>query len=110
MTPSGQPGAFERTRWTLVLRARDGTVESRAALSELCEAYYQPVFHFLRRSGRHDDTARELTQEFFRRRELFDRHALRFDQRNHRFAGARIIIDDKNCLLDIHHAALTQPS
>jgi RNA polymerase sigma factor (sigma-70 family) len=67
MTPSGQPGAFERTRWTLVLRARDGTVESRAALSELCEAYYQPVFHFLRRSGRQDDAARELTQEFFAR-------------------------------------------
>jgi RNA polymerase sigma-70 factor (ECF subfamily) len=36
-------------------------------LSELCEAYYQPVFRFLRREGREEDAARELTQEFFAR-------------------------------------------
>jgi RNA polymerase sigma-70 factor (ECF subfamily) len=50
-----------------VLRARGETVEARGALSELCEAYYQPVLRFLRREGRDDDAARELTQEFFAR-------------------------------------------
>ena len=49
------------------MRARGGSVEARGALSELCEAYYQPVFRFLRREGREEDAARELTQEFFAR-------------------------------------------
>ena len=60
-------GAFAPTRWTLILRARGETPESRAALSELCDAYYQPVLRFLRREGRDEDSARELTQEFFAR-------------------------------------------
>jgi RNA polymerase sigma factor (sigma-70 family) len=59
--------AFVPTRWTLVLRARGESVEARGALSELCEAYYRPVFRFLRREGREEDAARELTQEFFAR-------------------------------------------
>ncbi len=61
------PSKFAPTRWTLVLRARGEGVEARAALSELCEAYYQPVFRFLRREGRDEDAARDLTQEFFAR-------------------------------------------
>jgi RNA polymerase sigma factor (sigma-70 family) len=59
--------AFAPTRWTLVLRARGESSQARAALGELCEAYYQPVFRFLRREGREEDAARELTQEFFAR-------------------------------------------
>jgi len=34
-------------------------------LSELCEAYYQPVLRFLRREGRDEDVARELAHQFF---------------------------------------------
>jgi RNA polymerase sigma-70 factor (ECF subfamily) len=37
------------------------------ALGELCTAYWTPVFRFLRREGRTEDAARELTQEFFAR-------------------------------------------
>ncbi len=59
--------SFAPTHWTLILRARGETPEARAALSELCEAYYQPVLRFLRREGRDEDAARELTQEFFAR-------------------------------------------
>lgn len=51
----------------MVLQARGRTPEARLALSDLCEAYYQPVFRFLRREGREEDAARELAQEFFRR-------------------------------------------
>jgi RNA polymerase sigma-70 factor (ECF subfamily) len=36
-------------------------------LADLCEAYYEPVFRFLRREGRDEDAARELSQEFFAR-------------------------------------------
>ena len=52
------------TRWTMVLRARGNSPEARAALGALCETYWQPVFRFLRRSGRDEDAARELTQDF----------------------------------------------
>lgn len=49
------------------MRAQGDTHESRTALSELCAAYWNPVFHFLRREGRNDDDSRELAQEFFAR-------------------------------------------
>jgi RNA polymerase sigma-70 factor (ECF subfamily) len=66
-SPEAHGAVFAPTRWTLVLRARGETVEARAALSELCDGYYRPVFRFLRREGRDEDSARELTQEFFAR-------------------------------------------
>ncbi len=66
-TPVGITSAFAPTRWTLVLAARGESPEARAALGELCGAYYQPVFRFLRREGRGEDDARELAQEFFAR-------------------------------------------
>lgn len=49
------------------MRARGDAPEARAALGELCEAYWTPVFRFLRREGRDDDQSRELTQEFVER-------------------------------------------
>src|SRR6185295_12740025 len=67
MAESVSSHEFAATRWTLVLRARGESVEARTALSELCEAYYQPVLRFLRREGREEDAARELAQEFFAR-------------------------------------------
>lgn len=61
------PAAFAPTRWSLVLAARGEAPAARAALGELCGAYWTPVFQFLRREGRDEDTARELAQEFFAR-------------------------------------------
>jgi RNA polymerase sigma-70 factor (ECF subfamily) len=49
----------------MVMRARGDAPEARAALGDLCEAYWNPVFHFLRREGRSEDESRELTQDFF---------------------------------------------
>jgi RNA polymerase sigma-70 factor (ECF subfamily) len=40
----------------------------------LCAAYYPPVFAFVRRNAPDEDTARDLTQEFFAR--LLARHGL----------------------------------
>lgn len=59
--------AFVPTRWSLVLAARGEAPAARAALGELCGAYWTPVFQFLRREGRDEDAARELAQEFFAR-------------------------------------------
>src|SRR5437879_1265215 len=67
-TPEAQyiaPPAFLTTRWTQVLSARGDSPQARAAMGELCEAYWMPVFRFVRRSGHDEDTARDLTQGFF---------------------------------------------
>src|SRR5437667_1952617 len=63
-----------QTRWTLVLRARGNSPEAKAALSDLCSAYYQPVFAFIRCNATDEDAARDLTQEFFAR--LLARHGI----------------------------------
>jgi RNA polymerase sigma-70 factor (ECF subfamily) len=62
----GNP-VFHTTRWTMIIRAQCEAPEARAALSDLCEAYWTPVYRFLKREGRSDDDSRELTQEFFSR-------------------------------------------
>ncbi len=58
---------FVTTRWTRVLQARGDSTEAKAALSDLCTAYYAPVFAFIRRHAPDEDSARDLTQEFFAR-------------------------------------------
>jgi DNA-directed RNA polymerase specialized sigma24 family protein len=68
------PGHFAPTRWTQVLAARGASAGAQAALGELCAGYWQPVFAFIRGEGRDDETARDLTQEFFTR--LLARHGL----------------------------------
>jgi len=65
MPTAQSPGNFLSTRWTLVRRANASSPEGKAALSDLCEAYYQPVFVFLRRMGFDDDTARDHAHSFF---------------------------------------------
>jgi RNA polymerase sigma-70 factor (ECF subfamily) len=57
--------SFHPTQWTLVLRASGVGAEAKAALSDLCGAYYTPVVAFLRRDGRGEDEAREMAHAFF---------------------------------------------
>jgi DNA-directed RNA polymerase specialized sigma24 family protein len=57
--------SFHDTRWTLVSRSCGSDTQAKAALSELCAAYYAPVVAFLRRDGRTEDEARELAHDFF---------------------------------------------
>ena len=75
MTESEHPAAapprsrrFPTTRWSVV-RAAGATTSpgSRAALESLCATYWSPVHAFVRRSGRSDDEASDLTQAFFTR-------------------------------------------
>jgi RNA polymerase sigma-70 factor (ECF subfamily) len=50
-----------------VILSKGRTPESEMALQDLCEAYYDPVYHFIRERRPHGDEARDLTQEFFAR-------------------------------------------
>src|SRR2546421_1510282 len=59
--------AFQSTHWTLVLRARqsDPTESGREALSNFCEAYWPPLYSFVRRRGHASAEAQDLVQGFF---------------------------------------------
>ncbi len=59
--------AFQSTHWTLVLRARqsDPTETAREALSDFCEAYWPPLYTFLRLRGHAAPEAQDLVQGFF---------------------------------------------
>lgn len=58
-------GDFCTTRWTQVSRAKADSPEGRRALTELCNAYYEPVAAFLRYELRDADAARDLAHDFF---------------------------------------------
>lgn len=72
MAPSddqpSRPGQtwFSTTHWSVVLKARSSDEdECREALATLCQAYWSPVYSFIRYRGNDPDAARDLTQGFF---------------------------------------------
>jgi RNA polymerase sigma-70 factor (ECF subfamily) len=66
---------FTTTKWSLILRVNTATPEVRqAALAELCEAYWYPLYSFARRRGADHDEASDLAQGFFVH--LIEKHAL----------------------------------
>jgi RNA polymerase sigma-70 factor (ECF subfamily) len=63
-----EPGRFATTHWSVVLAAGDReSPQARAALEELCAAYWHPLYAYVRRLGYGADQAQDLTQEFFTR-------------------------------------------
>ncbi|HZL72706.1 MAG TPA: hypothetical protein VFC86_09615 [Planctomycetota bacterium] len=59
-------GRFKTTRWTLVLRAKDVRDPLRGtALNDLCQAYWGPLYVYLRRKGRSTEDSRDIAQGFF---------------------------------------------
>lgn len=60
--------AFPTTHWTLVQIVKsDDQREAAAALEDLCERYWYPVYAYLRRSGYSSEDAEDLTQITFQR-------------------------------------------
>jgi len=64
---SSADGQFPVTRWSVVLEARGDGQSAAAALADLCEAYWYPLYCFVRRKGRSPEDAEDLTQAFFGR-------------------------------------------
>lgn len=56
---------FHATRWTLVRRAQGRGEVARAALSELCAIYYEPILQFTRRWCGDAVRAEDLAHGFF---------------------------------------------
>jgi RNA polymerase sigma factor (sigma-70 family) len=59
---------FETTSWSLILRAASADdEEARLAVALLCEAYWYPVYAYIRRQGSSAADAEDLTQGYFAR-------------------------------------------
>jgi RNA polymerase sigma-70 factor (ECF subfamily) len=60
--------SFNTTHWSAVLQAggNDPTA-AKAALTQLCRAYWFPLYAYARRRGHNPEDAQDLTQEFFAR-------------------------------------------
>lgn len=76
MTDDRRRGAFATTRWTMVNAAgRSRDERASAALAELCEIYWPPLYGYLRGRGYRAEQAQDLTQGFFAR--LLETQAIR---------------------------------
>ena len=76
VTDAPRPRAFATTRWTMVNTAGRTTDDrAAAALGELCEIYWPPLYGYLRGRGYRAEEAQDLTQGFFAR--LLETHAIR---------------------------------
>lgn len=66
---SSAPGdVFATTHWTVVLAAgKRSTPEAQAALEQLCQTYWFPLYAYVRRRGYAKADAEDLTQAFFAR-------------------------------------------
>jgi DNA-directed RNA polymerase specialized sigma24 family protein len=64
-SPRYAAAVFATTRWSIV-RAAAGSdpITQRAALRELCEIYWQPLYVWLRQDGHAPDDAEDLAQGF----------------------------------------------
>jgi RNA polymerase sigma-70 factor (ECF subfamily) len=57
---------FTTTHWSVVLAAGDGTSpQTQQALTRLCQAYWFPIYAFIRKRGYSPEQAQDLTQGFF---------------------------------------------
>jgi RNA polymerase sigma-70 factor (ECF subfamily) len=58
---------FPLTQWSLIAGVRDSdTVTRRRALESLCERYWKPVYHYIRRAWRKSpEDTKDLAQAFF---------------------------------------------
>jgi RNA polymerase sigma-70 factor (ECF subfamily) len=70
--PSSEGGerraVFVTTHWSVVLTAtRSDTTRAQAALARLFQAYWYPLYAYVRRRGYAAHDAQDLTQEFFAR-------------------------------------------
>jgi RNA polymerase sigma-70 factor (ECF subfamily) len=75
MAESSSAARFPTTHWSRIARAGDfHEPEARAAIEELCRAYWFPLYAFVRRQGYDADASSDLVQGLFAR--LLEHHAL----------------------------------
>jgi RNA polymerase sigma factor (sigma-70 family) len=67
-TVDGQADPFTATQWSVIVAAGKTQAEpeaARAALAQLCQTYWPPLYTYVRSRGRSVHDAQDLTQGFF---------------------------------------------
>jgi RNA polymerase sigma-70 factor (ECF subfamily) len=65
---AGRDNWFWTTHWSQVLLAgQSDSTKARAALANLCQRYWYPLYVFVRRQGQGPEDAQDLVQGFFER-------------------------------------------
>ena len=98
-------GNFPLTRWSMVAAVRsDDPAERARALDRLCDAYWKPVYKYIRlKYSKAPDEAQDLTQGFFA--EVLERDLLsRFDPAKSRMRTYMRLCADSFVLNEIKHA------
>lgn len=82
----GRNEAFQTTHWTELLAARTLTPERRReVVATIVGRYWKPVYAYLRRKGKDNEEAKDLTQGFFEKVVLGRRLIQQADQRKGKF-------------------------
>ncbi len=90
---------FASTRWSIVIAAgREPSPDSQHALELLCQAYWFPLYAYVRRRVPNVHEAQDLTQEFFS--SLLERHVLRAADRERGRFRAFLLTSFKSFLAD----------
>lgn len=95
------------TRWTLILQAADpGAPGSKQALEQLCGKYWQPLYAYVRCSGKNHEDAQDITQSYFEH--LIEKNLpARVSPENGRFR-AYLLATLRNFMLAWHRDSSTQ--
>jgi len=98
---------FVTTHWSVVLTAAGSdTPRAQEALGHLCQLYWYPIYHFVRRQGHSMHDAQDFTQEFFAR--LLEKNWIaHVDQSRGRFRSFLLLVL-KRFLASEWHKANTQ--
>lgn len=99
------PGRFVTTRWSVIAAAgHQDAPQGAAALATLCEAYWFPVYAYVRHTGKSIEDAQDLTQAFFTR--LIEKNDVRAaDPARGRFRTF-LLASVRHFLANQHHAAV----
>jgi RNA polymerase sigma factor (sigma-70 family) len=97
---------FATTHWSVILAAgqKDGEI-ARAALAELCETYWYPLYVFVRRQVNDVHEAQDFTQAFFAR--LLEQRPFEAAEPNRGRFRAYLLTACKRFLINEWHKELT---
>lgn len=95
--------AFATTHWSVVLTAQSASPAADEALENLCRAYWQPLYAFVRRQGHSVEESQDLTQGFFQR--ILERRDLNAVRQEKGRLRSYLLVALKNFLANEHHRA-----
>jgi RNA polymerase sigma factor (sigma-70 family) len=101
MAEASHSAHFPTTQWSRIIAAGDRAApEARSALSELCKAYWYPIYALIRRRSHSPDEACDLAQDYFTR--LLEKGVIAAADRSRGRFRAFLSTDCQHFLIDYH--------